>query len=168
MQMKLFKIHGPFDVPVETAKKNSYIPINCPEFWKQHPGYKTEKGCYVFGFRAGKGFRPVYIGKTKNSFGSETFTSHKIAQHYAPALANTGKGTPVIFFVTAPNGKGAPPKAMIGDLETFLIQVGVARNPDLSNIQNRQEANWGIKGAIRGGKGKTSVAAKQFKQMMGI
>ena len=168
MNLKLFAVHGPFDILPAQGKYHSYIPTNCPGFWKNHSEYRNAKGCYVFGFRASKGFRPVYVGKTKESFGAEAFTSHKIAQHYAPALADTGRGTPVMFFVTAPTGKGAPPKAMIRDLETFLIQVGVAKNPDLSNIQNRQEARWGIKGVVRGGKGKTASSAKDFKRMMGI
>jgi hypothetical protein len=168
MKLKIFRIHGPFDIPLTQGKKHAYIQIDCPPFWGKHKTYAKGKGCYVFGFRAGKGFRPVYVGKTKRTFGKEAFTSHKIAQHYTPAMANTAKGTPVMFFVTAPGGKGAPPKSMIGDLERFLIQVGVAKNPDLSNIQNRQEARWGIKGVVRGGKGKTATNEKKFKKMMGV
>lgn len=166
--MKIFNVYGPFDVPLEGAKKYKYIPIRCPDFWKKHPQHAKSKGCYIFGFRAAKGFRPVYVGKTKDNFGKEVFTSHKISQHYAPALADTVKGTPVIFFVIPSSGKGPTPKKMIGDMETFLIQIGVAKNPNLSNIQNRQEARWGIKGVLRGGKGKTSQGAQKFKKMMGI
>lgn len=146
MATTLFTVHGPLEVPTESGKKYSYIPLNCPAFWKKHSQLKSLKGCYVFGFRAAKGFRPVYVGKTKNSFGNEVFTSHKIAQHYGPALADTGKGTPVMFLITASGGKGAPPKTMISDMETFLIQLGVAKNPDLSNIRNTAEAKWASRG----------------------
>ena len=110
----------------------------------------------------------MYVGKTKNSFGNEVFTSHKIVQRYGPALADTGKGTPVMFLITAPGGTGAPPKNMISDMETFLVQLGVAKNPDLSNIQNTAEAKWGIKGVIRSGQGNNTKAAKDFLKMMGI
>jgi hypothetical protein len=168
MNLKIFQLHGPFDVPLKQAKKHHYIPLDCPKFWEQDATHVKGKGCYIFGFRAAKGFRPVYVGRTKKGFRKEVFTPHKISQHYAPALADTVKGTPVVFFVVAPSGRGRPNNKMIKDLETFLIQVGVAKNPNLSNIQNRQEAKWGIKGVIRGGKGKTSAGARKFKKMMGI
>lgn len=168
MALKLFEIRGPYNVPLKQGKKHGYIPLGCSSFWtKKNVHLKKAKGCYVFGFRAGKGLRPVYVGKTKRNFGDEAFTSHKIAQHYSPALANTKKGTPIMFFVVAVT-KGPPPKIVISDLEKFLIEVGVAKNPDLSNIQNRSEARWGIKGVLRAGKGKASGNEKLFRRIMGI
>lgn len=163
-----FKVYGPFDVPLKNGKAYDYIRIDCPEFWRMYPTHKKRKGCYVFAIRASRGFRPCYVGKTKRSFHKEVFTSHKIAQHYTPTLANTRKGTPVMFFVVAPSGQGRPNQKMISDLERFLIQVGVAKNQKLSNIQNRQEAQWGIKGVIRGGGGNTTDDEKKFKTMMAI
>ncbi|MFA6561653.1 MAG: hypothetical protein WCV00_07060 [Verrucomicrobiia bacterium] len=167
MSFKTFTIYGEFEVPLKKGKRHDYIPVDCPDFWRHVP-HMNDRGCYIFAIRAGKGVRPVYVGKTKRTFAKEVFTDHKIAQHYTPALANTDKGTPVIFLVVAPSGRGRPNSKMIGDLETFLIQVGVAKNPNLSNIQNRQEARWGIKGVVRGGSGRTTKTEKRFKTMMGL
>jgi hypothetical protein len=105
---------------------------------------------------------------TKSNFKAECFTQHKIAQHYAPSLAQTGRGTPMVFLVAIDDKRGKPNKSIIHDLETFLIQNAAKKNPDLSNIQNRKEAKWGIRGVIRGGKGKITKAAKLFKSAVAI
>lgn len=111
-----------------------------------------ERGCYLFAIRAAKGFRPIYVGKTKKSFEKECFTYHKVADHYQPALGNMGKDTPVLFLLTLGRGKGPINNRAIAQLEAFLIQNAVAKNPDLSNIQGTKQEEWGIKGVIRGGK----------------
>jgi hypothetical protein len=80
-------------------------------------------------------------------------------------LAMYEKGTPVMFFVSYPTKKGVPNKSEIRDLEDFLIQVGRAVNPALRNIIGVQQPKWGIKGVIRGGKGKASKAAKDFSRV---
>ena len=54
--------------------------------------------------RTGRGFRPIYVGKAvKQTFGKECFAPHKTGEHYNPALLDTLKGTPVIFFVALPH-----------------------------------------------------------------
>ena len=170
-QKRLFDVHGPFKVPITKGGNHGYIPINCPQFWTQDgmANYADKKGCYVFAIRAAKGYRPIYVGMTKATFQDECFTSHKIAQHYTPALADTGKGTPVMFLLVIDTKKGPANKKIIKNLETFLIQTGVAKNPELSNIQNRPEADWGIKGVLRGGKGNHNKDAEtEFKKAMGF
>ena len=161
----MFTVVGPFEVPLRHGSRCGYIETRCPDFWEKHPEYRAKRGCYVFAMRAAKGYRPVYVGKTKKTFEKEIFESHKVADHYTPALAKTGRGTPVMFFVIAPPKTG---KTTITNLEKFLIKIGVAKNPELSNIQNRQEAEWGIKGILLGGKGKKSKTAIQFSIMMGL
>ncbi len=73
-----------------------------------------------------------------------------------------------MFFVIPRTRRGKPNARIIKDLETFLIQVASAKNPELSNIQERKEARWGISGVIRGGKGKPGKAARDFKRSVGI
>jgi hypothetical protein len=103
-----FKVSGPFKIPVN-GTYGRYIETGCPDFWNSTTNYLAkERGCYLFAIRASRGFRPVYVGKTLNSFQKECFTHHKIADHYTPALANTGKGTPVLFFVVLSKKKWSP------------------------------------------------------------
>jgi hypothetical protein len=166
---EIFSVHGPFKVPCVSGKGGRYIPVDCSPFWKGEALHLAKrKGCYVFGIRAAKGFRPTYVGMTKRNFQEECFTHHKIAQHYTPSLAQTGKGTPMMFLVLIEDKRGKPNRSIIRDLETFLIQNAATKNPDLSNIQNRKEAKWGIRGVIRGGKGKVTKAAKLFKSALAI
>lgn len=164
-----FRVRGPFKIPVK-GKQHPYIESGSPDFWEQPEAGRFAKGrgCYLFAIRAAKGFRPIYVGRTKKSFEKECFTYHKIADHYQPALADTGKGTPVMFLITLEGGKGPINKRAIAQLETFLIQNAVAKNPYLSNVQGTKQEEWGIVGVIRGGKGKVSAATKLFRKAMGL
>ena len=49
-----------------------------------------------------------------------------------------------------------------------MIQVGLAANPNLLNVKCTKAEEWGIVGVLRGGKGKTSMRAKQFRMLMKI
>jgi hypothetical protein len=118
--------------------------------------------------RAGKGVRPIYVGKATKSFKHECFALHKIACHYGPALSNSGKGTPVLFLVALKRRKGKVSKRAIAKVESFLIQNAMKKNPDLSNIKGKKEEHWSIEGVIRSGKGKASAAATSFKRALGL
>ncbi len=56
----------------------------------------------------------------------------------------------------------------ISDLETFLIDVAVAKNPDLLNVKGTRRAEWSITGVVRAKKGKPSESATTFKAALGI
>ena len=71
-----------------------------------------------------------------------------------------------MFFVVAPTKKGAPNAAHIGSLEDFLIQTGLAANPELLNVKGTKAEEWGIAGLLRARQGKPSHAARAFKQLM--
>jgi hypothetical protein len=167
MMAATFRVHGPFKIPCN-GKKNRYIEPGCPDFWKNPEAsyFAKGRGCYLFAIRAAKGFRPVYVGKTKNSFEKECFAFHKIAVHYQPAL--DGKGTPVMFLLALGKGKGPINKRAIGQVESFLIQNAVAKNHRLSNVKGTKQEEWEIMGVIRGGKGKVSAAARSFRKAMGL
>lgn len=163
----MFKVHGPFDVPLQAGVKSKMITEDLSSFWQGCPTMKSQVGCYVFGIRAGKGLTPLYVGKTTNSFEKECFTAHKI-NHYNYGLAPYLKGTPVMFFVSYPNKKGKTNASDIKDLEDFLIQVGRTINPDLRNIRGIKAPGWGIKGVIRGGKGKANSSETAFKRVFAL
>jgi len=163
-----FAVQGPFEVPCYQGKAaRTFTDDNVKDFWRKHSQSGSQRGCYVFGIRAGKGWTPGYVGKATKSFKQEVFAHHKLTR-YQQFLADYLKGTPVVFFIIAPKKKGAPNSAHIGQLESFLIQVGLAANPNLLNVKGTKAEEWGIAGVLRGGKGKTSATAKQFSKLMKI
>jgi len=135
--------------------------------FKKHAKLKARRGCYIFGMRAGKGITPTYVGKATKNFGQECFTAHKLDK-CNQTLVDYAKGTLVIVFVVAPPGKGRPAKTQIGDIEDFFIQTGVAKNPNLLNVQGTKRAEWSITGVIRAKKGKPPKASSLLKSAMGI
>jgi hypothetical protein len=161
-----FSVRGPFVVSSYKGKGGRTITQEgVRRFWEEHGDYAGRRGCYVFGIRAGKGGKPAYVGMATKAFKKEVFAPHKLSR-YQEFLADYGKGTPVVFLVVAPIKKGAPNVSQIEALEKFLIQVAVARNPDLLNIQGTKSARWSIAGVIRGGAGKPSKAAATFREFM--
>ncbi len=164
----IFGVAGPYQVPVYQGKAARTITDdNAKEFWKKNPDLASKKGAYVFGVRAGKGSTPAYVGRATKSFRQEVFAPHKLTK-YQQSLADYQKGTPILFFLAVPKKKGATNTAHIKALENFLIQTGLAANPDLLNVKGTRTEEWGIGGVIRGGKGKPSKAARQFKTFMKI
>jgi len=166
----MFEVLGPFEIIPSRNKVARRIEKDCSGFWQAHPKANAARnriGCYVFAIRAAKGYRPVYVGKTWNGFAKEIFGSHQ-RDYYNAELASIAKGTPVFFFVTHPAGRGKPNKRMIRDIEEFLIQVAVAKNPNVRNVIGRSEKKWGITGVIRSGQGKAKKSATEFKKTMGM
>ena len=161
-----FSVVGPCSVPVYRGAAGKTITSDQAEaFWEEHEDLENQRGCYVFGMRAGRGMTPAYVGLATKSFGREVFTPHKLTK-YHKCLVDYRRGTPVLFFLVAPKKAGAPNNGHISELERFLIQVGVSANEDLLNIQGTREAEWSVRGVLRSGKGKRSNDAKQFLQIM--
>ncbi len=169
--LKMFEVCGPFAICTTKGKAARYIAKNdADSFWNTNAAVQElsqRVGCYIFAIRASKGFRPVYVGKTVKGFEKEIFQLHKL-QKYNEELHEIVKGTPVMFFVVHPEGKGIPNSKMIGDLEDFLIQVAVAKNPGLRNIRGIIEKRWGIRGVLRSGQGGSNQASWDFKTAMGL
>ena len=89
-------------------------------------------------------------------------------EKYQRALADIIRGTPVLFFLVLPIAKGKPNVRAIGDLEDYLIQIAVSKNPDLLNVKGTEQAKWGISGVIRGGQGKASASASALRRLFDI
>jgi hypothetical protein len=166
---KMFKVVGPFLVKPIKGKAARRIEKDQSAFWDHQStrNVRDRVGCYAFGIRAGKGIRPVYVGKTLRSFGEEVFGSHQ-RDYYNAELANIRRGTPVLFFIVYPKGKGKVNQKMIRDVEEFLIQIAVAKNSNLRNVQGVGEKKWGISGVLRSGKGKTPSSSASLKGALGI
>ncbi len=166
--MNVYTIAGPFDIPVHNGKGAKFIGDDEVErFWDAHSKYRKRRGCYVFGVKPSRGFTPGYVGKASKTFEQEVFTWHKL-NHYHGFLADYGKGKPVMFFVLAPQKQGKPNSKQIGQIEKYLIDLAVTANADLRNEKDAKPPSWGIKGVVRGGKGKTSAGTRDFRRMLGV
>lgn len=164
----VFNVVGPREVSVYQGNAGRTIADdNVREFWVDNGDLADRRGCYVFGIRAGKGLTPAYVGRATKSFKQEVFAHHKLTR-YQQFLADYQKGTPILFFVVAPRKKGVPNAMHVRSLEDFLIQTGLAANADLLNIKGTKVEEWGIGGVLRGGKGKPSHAARDFRRLMKI
>ena len=73
-----------------------------------------------------------------------------------------------MYFVIHPKQKGPTNEKQIAEIEDFLIQAGVAKNPNLQNVKGTQQPSWSIKGVIRGGAGKRSAVQRQFASLFDI
>jgi hypothetical protein len=166
--MNLFDSFGPFTIPQEKGKGARYITEGCPKFWDQHSEFSEERGVYIFAVRAGKGIRPVYVGKATKRFKQECFASQKIARHYGPELAKIGKGTPVMFLLVAPRRESQKQARIISQAEKFLIGQAQLRNPNLSNVRGKKPPAWGIKGVLRSGQGKPSASAVRLQKLLAL
>ena len=166
--MATFVIKGPFEVPVKKEKAGRLVTTEQANmFWSNHASVQYDVGCYVFGFRAARGIKPMYVGKASKKFRQEVFTDHK-RNKYNEALAKQAKGTPVIFFVALEKAAGRVNKTAIDEAESFLIQSGLVANKNLLNDKKTAVEKWVIKGVVRSGKGQTTNAAQDFKQCMGL
>ncbi len=162
----MFTVQGPHEVPTYRGKAGRTItPEDIQDFWRSHTALAKQRGCYVFAIRTGGGFTLGYVGKATKSFRQEAFAPHKLAK-YQQFLVDYVKGTPVLFFLVSPAKKGKVNSKHNAGLEDFLIQKGVAANPELLNVKGTQEEQWGIQGILRSAQGKPCQAAREFKKAM--
>lgn len=163
--MAIFSVAGPYDIPCLVKPGGKLISEDLSAFWEKCKKVRNGKGCYLLAIRAGKGFTPLYVGKTTRTFEKECFTSHKLV-HYHHAMSDYAKGTPVMFFIVLPRTQGKPNSKEITEVEDFLIQVGRTANSALRNIKGNTVPNWSIRGVIRGGQGKVAKGATQLRKLL--
>jgi hypothetical protein len=165
--MTSFVVHGPFVLSYEKRKGGRTLVFD--DFWSKdgEAHHLAEgRGCYVFAIR-NRGLTPIYVGQATKSFKQETFNStnrHK----YHNGFSDYGKGTPVMYFVVHPTQRGPTNEKQIEKIEDFLIQAGVAKNPNLQNVKGAQQPLWSIKGVVRSGAGKRKVEEVQFADLFDI
>ena len=166
--MASFKIHGPF--PLDYEKRKGGRTLVFDDFWSDESDAEylaDECGGYVSAIQ-NKGLTPIYVGKATKTFKQETFNPtnrHK----YHDGFSEYAKGTPVLFFVVHPNQKGKVNGKQIAEIEDFLIQAGVARNPDIQNVRGAQAPKWSIQGLIRSKKqGKRTSDETAFRKLLAM
>ncbi|MCA9279289.1 MAG: hypothetical protein H6815_08310 [Phycisphaeraceae bacterium] len=162
---------GPLELPcVQNGIKKRIERQDCQYFWHNQTAESLyyKQGCYIFAMRAGKGFKPWYVGKAGKGFGQEIFSHHKL-EIYNSAIFKSSRGTPVVFFVTPMGNHRKVPQNELKHMEKELTLYALDKNPRLCNVQNTKNLpRWTIRGVIRSGKGRASRPSIQFKKMMGM
>ena len=159
-----FRVEGPFVIEPLHGRHGRVIQKDVIEkFWEHNPALADEVGCYIFGFRAGPGLTPVYVGQSKTGFKHECFQPHKL-MHYNEALAMRS-GTPILIFVVKDTGPQATLETCLDQVEHYLIQLAVQHNPDLANVK---KVEWSIPGVFHAGTGRPPASAMALRQILGI
>lgn len=168
--MKIFAVRGPFYVHLEPNAGGKMVAKNLDAFWDEVGEHRHDVGVYVFAIKAGKGYTPVYVGKTATqSFEYEAFTATNRANHYNPALLGYKKGLPVLFLIIHPKGKGKTNRRAIDQVETFFIDVASIKNGGLSNVKKRKQHKWRVSGVVRAKPGEgRATAAQELRRALGL
>ena len=136
--------------------------------FQRNKAFTSQCGCYVYGIRAAKGIKPVYVGKAVDQpLMTEALSSDKIRK-INNAILKTRKGTPVVAFVVPDKKPGALPRSQINEIEGVLIQYAYAKNSDIENENGIYEPRWYVDGVINSNPGRRSEKAKAFRSMIGI
>ena len=151
-----FRAHGPFALATVKKSHGREVDRQVPRtFWneKQCGVLAQRSGCYVFAIRTSKRERSIVEPQIPSG---ETLASEPDS-----SLSNVVGDIPLFLLC----GRSRKVKSrIIGEIETFFIQLGADRNPHLLNVKGRPIARWRIPGGIRGGGGKPSQAARHFRR----
>jgi hypothetical protein len=164
--MASFTVHGPYVIPTMTFPNGKFV-TGPQDFWGKAAARMNEVGCYIFAIKAGQGFTPWYVGKTKTTFKGECFTADKINK-YNKAIMTYKKGSPVLFFVSHPKQRGPTNHKEIREIEVFFTQIALAKNEKILNIKNAKQQSWSIQGILRGSQGKVAESTKDLKKTLGL
>jgi len=78
-------------------------------------------------------------------------------------------GTLVLFLVKYQRTRGKVNEKVIADLEKFLVEVALDRNPDLKNkVYRKKTAGFEIQGVHRSGPGRPGGPAAKFRRALGL
>lgn len=165
--MATFAVHGPFELDFE--KRPGGRTLNFKTFWTEgsDAAYLAEEcGCSVFAIRT-KSLIPIYVDKATRTFKQETFNPNN-KHKYHNGFSDFSMGTPLMYFVVHPTQKEKTNSTQIGLIEDFLIQAGVAKNPDIQNIKGTSRPDWSTKGIVRSTRGKPSTSENDFAMLFDI
>lgn len=138
------------------------------DIFAKHPKYTKAKGCYVFGLRAARGYKPIYVGKTTDQTLGRESLSDGTVRKINMALLKTRKATLVVAFVIPETQPGACPQKAIGEIESVLIQYAYQKNPQIENENGICRCGWYIDGVLNRGQGKPPAHSREFRRLVGI
>lgn len=164
--MAPFRVSGPFEIPL-TQHGNSRIVTGPGDFWHKAPAHANGIGCYVFAVKAGRGYTPWYVGKTRTTFRNECFSPDKINK-YNKAILKYNKGTPTLFFISHPLQAGPANQKQMRQIEVFFTQIALSKNAELLNVRNIRQPAWSIQGIRGGTHGNVSRPTKCLRKAVGL
>lgn len=160
-----FKIsRGSFKCKNESGNKN-IDKDSLDEFWEEI-GSGDGKGVYVFGVKAAKGWKPLYVGRTKKQNFKERMNQHikYKGADFDNMLKGIKKGIPVLFTIQRV-GQGKPSNSVIDELEMKFINYAFARNKNLHNDRGIRRPTYVVLGL--GGRGKPPTEVTELRSMIG-
>ena len=160
--MTLFEVLDVLDVPVTKGRGGTLISVKEAKARLSASAAGHRRGCYIFAFKAGRGFKPVYVGKATKTFADECFATHKLEklQH---AFADRARGILRLILIAQPTAKTS--RVTIDALETYLIEEGFRVNELLLNVQKKPLQRFAIKGAYCSPAGKPTTHAQTLKKV---
>jgi hypothetical protein len=127
-----FEVKGPFPVPLTPSRRiddRGFVE----SLSSREVSVLDRRGCYVYAIRNARGYRPLYVGRTKRSFYHEAFSDRHLRR--LEAFLEKSKGTLVLFFLCYVPTRGRVHLRSIEELETHLIRSAKRKNPRLLNVQ---------------------------------
>ena len=167
--MATFDVVGPIVIPTERRRTGTRVIDldGLGDFWDEAE-CGDRPGCYVFAIRHGRGTMPYYAGRTFGTLEGECFEMHKLRK-YDRVLADTVRGTPVMYLVPLVRTRGRVNETAIESLEDTLIKVGLERNDKMANISGSRTLDIVVRGVWETGRrGRRSESATKFAETMGI
>ena len=166
---RMFTVSEILDLPVIKQRGGRHLnEIAAKKVFKDNSAFTTSRGCYVYGIRAAKGIKPVYVGKAvEQQLMEEALSADKICK-INTAILKTRRGTPVVVFVVPDKKPGTVPTVQIGEIESILIQYAFAKNRNIENEKGVYKPRWFIDGVLNSNPGRRSRKAKAFRSMIGI
>ena len=163
-----FVVRGPLVVPTDGPSGSRHLDrTSLRSFWAGEASeYADDIGCYVFALRRGGGSTPIYVGRTSRSFKAECFTDRNYRLLH---MAMSGqRGTLMLYLVSYVRSRGRVNGRAIGDVERFLVESAIEKNPSLANLVfTKGEPGFMIQGVHRS-RGRSSSSARSLKGTLGI
>ena len=168
-QPRHFIVSGPFAVPVRGhSRSRSLDRSQYNDFWAADASVaRSERGCYVFALRR-RGLVPIYIGRTtRQRFDVECFSDRNY--RILHEAMDGQMGTLVLFLLSYQVTRGKPNDSIIGDLEKFLIEVALERNPTLKNrAYAGRTPGFIVDGVHRSPRGRPTASARALRVTLGL
>jgi ribosomal protein L30/L7E len=117
------------------------------KFWHEvGHDFKPNPGVYVFAIKASRGWKPLYVGLTHQTF-EKRIKKHMQAGSFDRFLKGISKGQPYLFLIGR-TGKGRQNRKAINTLELDYINHCFVKNKNLHNRRRIRKPNYVV---ARGG-----------------
>ena len=172
IRSKTFSVEGPFAIARNTAKQGGvFTKSELSKFWStvnKKASLGERAGCYIFAVLLPNGkYHPVYVGSATKRFSAECLSGGQ-PRLYSGALKQHSNGEACFFFIVEESTRADKPnKAILDDIESYLITQLRVQNPDLINLRQIPH-NWELPGVTGKKRGIGSEALRHLNWMLGL